>query len=204
MPCRPPTEILLPDGRSLADVLDRHRRWLWLMDDDSRADLRDAVLRDADLRDADLRGADLRGAVLSRADLRRADLRDADLRDADLSVEVPVIPGIHQAVYAAATSRPDALDMGVWHRGEDIGETHSCGTAHCRAGWVVTLAGEPGRALEAALGSPSAAAALIYAASDPTLDHTPDFSASVPNAVALADMERLARAEALRAPVTPA
>jgi uncharacterized protein YjbI with pentapeptide repeats len=66
----------------------------------------------------DLSDADLRGAVLSDADLRGADLSDAVLRGADLSDAVlrgaPIIPNIHQAVYAAA-SQPGALDMGSWH-----------------------------------------------------------------------------------------
>ena len=52
---------------------------------------------------------------------------------------VPVIPEIHKAVYAAC-SQPEALDMSDWH---------TCDTTHCRAGWVVHLAGEAGRKLEA-------------------------------------------------------
>jgi hypothetical protein len=157
------------------------------------ADLRDADLRDADLRDADLRGADLRDAVLSGAVLRDADLRDADLRGAVLRGAVlsgavlrdcPVkIPNIHSAVYGAA-SKPQALDMGHWH---------TCETTHCRAGWVVALAGEGGRALEWAYGTP-AAAAMIYMASDPKLERVPDFYCS--NQEALDDMRRLAEAEA--------
>jgi hypothetical protein len=173
------------------------------------ADLRDADLREADLRDAklshadlvraDLRGAGLRGAVLrgavlcdtdlSHADLRHADLSGALLHGADLSGAVlhgadlsgttpdgiPVVPDIHAAVYAAA-SADGALDMERWH----------CGTTHCRAGWVVTLAGEAGTALERRLGT-SAAAALIYQASDPTLERVPSFHAS--NEAALADMK---------------
>jgi hypothetical protein len=152
------------------------------------ADLRDAVLsgavlRDAVLRDADLRDADLRDAVLRDADLRDADLRGADLRGADLR-DCPVkIPNIHSAVYGAA-SKPQALDMGHWH---------TCETTHCRAGWVVALAGEGGRALEWAYGTP-AAAAMIYMASDPKLERVPDFYCS--NQEALDDMRRLAEAEA--------
>ena len=134
--------------------------------------LRGADLRGADLSGADLRGADLRGAVLSGADLRGADLRDA-----------PVILNIHQAIYAAA-SQPDALDMGDWHK---------CATTHCRAGWVVTLAGEAGARLESEIGTP-AAATMIYLASDPKIDRFPNFYAT--NADALADMKRLAEQEA--------
>ena len=93
--------------------------------------------------------------------------------------DAPVIPDIHRAVYEAA-SRPGALDMSDWH----------CGTAHCRAGWVVTLAGEAGRALEARIGTANAAC-LIYAASDPSRP-VPDFYCD--DATALADMKRMAEA----------
>ena len=139
----------------------------------SGADLSDAVLRGAVLRGAVLRGADLRGADLSDAVLRGAVLRGADLRDFPVKIE-----NIHQKVYEAA-SQEGALDMGAWH----------CGTVHCRAGWVVTLAGDAGKAIEWALGTP-AAAALIYQASDPQLERVPDFYCS--NEAALADMARLA------------
>jgi hypothetical protein len=147
----------------------------------SDADLSDADLRGADLSDADLRGADLRDAVFSGAVLSDADLRGADLRDAVFS-GVPVIPQIHQAVYAAA-SQPGALNMGSWH---------SCETTHCRAGWVITLAGKAGRDLEWRMG-PGAAAALIYVASDRSLQRIPNFFAT--NDDALADMQRLAERE---------
>ena len=176
----------------------------------SGADLRDVVLRGADLlgvvlrgadlsgadlRDADLRDADLLGVVLWDADLRDADLRDAVLRGADLSGAVlrgadlfgailsgaPVIADIHAKVYAAA-SKPGALDMGKWH----------CGTSHCRAGWVVTLAGKDGADLEAKIGTPAAAMA-IYMASDPErwkTERLPNFYCD--NETALADMARMA------------
>lgn len=127
-----------------------------------------------------LRGADLSGANLSEADLSGADLSGADLRGAYLS-GAPVIDDIHAKVYAAA-SQPGALDMGSWH----------CGTSHCRAGWVVTLAGQPGLDLEAKIGTPAAAMA-IYMASDPERwknERLPDFYCD--NATALADMARMA------------
>jgi len=153
--------------------------------------LRDAYLRGAYLRDAYLRGADLSGADLSYANLRGADLSGANLRGADLSGAdlsyanlnyAPIIPNIHQRVYEAA-SQPDALDMGDWHK---------CGTTHCRAGWVVVLAGDEGKALEDSIGT-AAAASLIYLASDPTLEKFPSFYCS--NDEALEDMKRLAELE---------
>ena len=91
--------------------------------------------------------------------------------------EVPIIPNIHQAVYEAA-SQPGLLDMGNWH----------CGTTHCRAGWVVTLAGEAGKALEAATSTPFAAM-QIYRASDPTWRMSDFFDS---NESALADMKAMA------------
>ena len=142
-----------------------------------RVDLRNADLRDADLRDADLSGANLRDADLSGANLRDADLRDAnlrrvdlsgaDLRDADLrDVEIPKIPHIDARILDAIEGG-GTLEMNNWH---------TCGTSHCRAGWVITLVGEPGAKLEALLG-PAAAGALIYAASRPE-QRIPDFYSS--------------------------
>ena len=139
------------------------------------------AVRWARKKDANLHGADLSGADLSDANLRDANLGGADLSGADLG-DCPVkIPNIHQTVFEAA-SQPNALDMGTWH----------CGTTHCRAGWVVTLAGEGGKALEYAMGT-SAAATMIYMASDPKLEKVPNFYAT--NAEAMDDMRRLAKAE---------
>jgi len=180
-----------------ANLIDADLRDANLIDADlSGADLRDANLIDADLyranlidadlhranlsganmRDANLRGADLRGANLSGANLSGANMRDANLIDAPFKIE-----GIHSKVYEAA-AQPGALDMSTWH----------CGTTHCRAGWVVELAGGAGKALEWAMGTP-AAAAMIYLASDPKIEKMPDFYCD--NATALADMKRLADAE---------
>jgi hypothetical protein len=175
-----------------ANLRDANLRGADLRDADLRdadlsgANLRDANLRGADLRDANLRGADLSDANLRDANLRGADLRDANLSDANLSDAnlrgVPKIEKIHQAVYAAA-SQPGALDMQSWH---------TCDTTHCRAGWVVHLAGDAGRAMEWCLGT-SAAAAMIYLASDPNIGNIPDFHAT--NEAAMEDMKRLAEAE---------
>ena len=72
--------------------------------------------------------------------------------------------------------------MNAWH----------CGTAHCRAGWVVTLAGDAGIALEARIGT-AAAALAIYLASDPSRwlrEQLPNFYSS--DVDALKDMKRMA------------
>ena len=74
-----------------------------------------------------------------------------------------------------------------------MGDWHTCDTTHCRAGWVVTLAGEEGKALEEKIGTP-AAATLIYLKSDPKIERVPDFYCG--NDDALADMKRLAEQEA--------
>ena len=172
----------------------------------SGAYLRDAYLSGANLSGANLRGANLRGANLSGANLSGAYLRDAYLSGAYLSGAnlsganlrgadwLPKIENIHATVLAAA-SKPEALDMGNWHR------DGYCGTTHCRAGWIVVLAGEGGKVLEGAYGTP-AAAALIYQASDPSLERVPDFYAG--NADALADMKRLAELEAAKSADTTA
>jgi hypothetical protein len=92
---------------------------------------------------------------------------------------VPVIENIHQRVLDAV-SAPNALDMGNWH---------TCETTHCRAGWVVQLAGEAGKALEAFHDTPLAAY-LIYKASSPIKVSFPQFY--VDNEKALADIRRCA------------
>ena len=150
------------------------------------ADLTGADLSRADLTGANLTDANLTGANLTYANLTGANLTDANLTDAEW---IPRINNIHQAVYAAA-SAPGALNMMSWH------SDGFCGTTHCRAGWVTHLAGDAGRVMDGIMG-PSAAAALIYFASDPTMTKVPDFHAT--NAEAMADMKAMAEAEAARA-----
>jgi hypothetical protein len=58
----------------------------------------------------------------------------------------------------AVTSKTGALDMDDWHS--------ECGTTHCRAGWVVSLAGKQGLELEKQLGTPLAAAKIYSESSD--------------------------------------
>jgi hypothetical protein len=125
------------------------------------------------------------GYAVLEAVKKGVDLSNADLGNVG---SVPKIKNIHRAVYAAA-SVEGALDMDSWHK------YGYCGTTHCRAGWVVVLAGEEGRALEDTFGT-AMAAAIIYQASDPSLECIPDFYTS--DFYALADMKRLAEAEAAK------
>ena len=78
-----------------------------------------------------------------------------------------------------------------------MSDWHTCDTTHCRAGWVVTLAGKAGKTLET-YWTTNHAAWLIYRASDPGIvGRRPNFFAT--NDEALADMRRLADQEAAAA-----
>ena len=70
---------------------------------------------------------------------------------------------------------------------------HTCKNTHCRAGWVVTLAGEAGKKLEARFDT-LLAAMKIYDASDPSFKINPCRFFD-DNEEALADMKKLARAK---------
>ncbi len=145
------------------------------------ANLKGADLEGSDLKYANLEGASFEGANLENANLECADLRGANLKGVILrGSDIPTIENIHQKVFAAASSE-NALDMDNWHK---------CATTHCRAGWVVHLAGDRGYALERAFRSTPLAAALIYQKSDPGLEKVPDFYTT--DAIALKDMKRLA------------
>ena len=68
---------------------------------------------------------------------------------------------------------------------------HSCETTHCRAGWVVHLAGEAGYALESFFNT-ELAAMKIYRASGFEINPSRFYDSDDD---ALADMKRLAEAE---------
>ena len=93
---------------------------------------------------------------------------------------MPKIEDIHANVFAAV-SQPDALDMGSWH---------TCSTTHCRAGWVVHLAGEAGYALER-FHNTALAAQLIYRESGYEISPARFYES---NEVAMEDMRKLADA----------
>lgn len=97
---------------------------------------------------------------------------------------IPTIENIHQRVYATA-SQPGALNMDNWH---------SCDTTHCRAGWVVHLAGKQGYALEKKT-SALFAAMQIYKASGSPINPVRFFDS---NKQAMADMKKCAEKEAAK------
>jgi len=74
-----------------------------------------------------------------------------------------------------------------------MGDWHTCNSTHCRAGWVVHLAGEAGYALER-FHDTALAAQLIYRESSPTLPVSPPRFYE-DNETAMADMQRMAEAE---------
>lgn len=98
--------------------------------------------------------------------------------------ETPIIPNIHALVLEAVTAPNHGFDMGNWH---------SCETTHCRGGWVVTLAGEAGKKLEAAT-TAEFAAMQIYKASSPIRVSPVRFYETTE--VAMADIKRCAAEEA--------
>ena len=78
-------------------------------------------------------------------------------------------------------TQPGALNMGDWH---------TCENTHCRGGWVISLAGKEGKALEQFF-DPLLAAMKIYDASCPGYKINPArFFDS--NEEALEDMRKLA------------
>lgn len=182
-----------------------------------RCDFRKADLRGADFYRADLKGCDFRNANLRRADLRKAIISDCDFTGAQFLMEdgrmkirgltVPIIPNIHKQLWERVKKDPSRLQMNYWHASKDSDGFHdawdniriteecetraqrgsACNTTHCRAGWVIQLAGKKGYRLEMMLGPP-AAAALIYIASGVT--KIPNFYAD--NGPALRAIQRAA------------
>lgn len=108
----------------------------------------------------------------------------------NLQAITPKIENIHQTIYAAV-SQPQALNMASWH---------SCDTTHCRAGWIVHLAGEQGYALEKQVDT-LFAAMLIYKASGYEISPNRFFDS---NEDAMADMKRLADEEKAKNDATTA
>jgi hypothetical protein len=106
--------------------------------------------------------------------------------------ETPIIEDIHQKVFQAVTD--GKLKMNSWHEDESKNENGEyCGTTHCRAGWVIALAGKEGVEYESIFGTENAAL-QIYHKSSPEIKVSPTrFYQS--DEVALEDIERCANEE---------
>jgi hypothetical protein len=113
-----------------------------------------ANLAGADLSDANLAGADLAYANLSDANLAYANLAGADLAGANLTRATGLIRPTSEeiarldAVREIVLARPERLQMSDWHSREwdpshTPEEEHSCGSAHCIAGWLQALSPDP-------------------------------------------------------------
>lgn len=76
-----------------------------------------------------------------------------------------------------------------------MGHWHACDTMHCRAGWVVTLAGPEGKKLEVETSTLFAAMQIYHKSSDIKVSPPRFFE---PNEVAMKDMERCAAEEAAK------
>jgi hypothetical protein len=158
----------------------------------TRANLADAYLAGANLADAYLAGANLAGANLAdannvpetngtetiteptdRAERQRARAERYRARNPD----VPIIENLDAQILEIVDSGKGRLKMDTWH---------TCETTHCRAGWAVTLAGDPGKTLENQYG-PQEAGRRIYLAS---AGRAPWFFGD--NETALADMREQA------------
>lgn len=111
------------------------------------------------------------------------DCRDSSKKNAE-KIIIHKIENIHQKVLDSASKTDCSLIIGEWQ---------TCETTHCRAEWVIFLAGEEGKKLEDHLGTPLAAA-KIYEESSKIEVHWPlRFFES--NEVAMADMRQCAELE---------
>jgi hypothetical protein len=75
-----------------------------------------------------------------------------------------------------------------------MADVHTCETTHCRAGWIVTLAGDAGKKLESHFNW-ELAAMLIYRESGSPINPARFYDSDQD---AMADMKRLAEEEALK------
>ncbi len=74
-----------------------------------------------------------------------------------------------------------------------MGSWHTCAETHCRAGWVITLAGKEGKALEKRFDTCLAAMKIYNASSN--LEKISPVRFFETNEDALADMKRMAEKE---------
>jgi hypothetical protein len=107
---------------------------------------------------------------------------------------IPKIENIHSKVLKAVKADEYKLEMDGWHKDEKIEKGAHCGTTHCRAGFVVFLAGKAGYELEKATSTEFAAKQIYKASSKIPVSPVRFFE---PNEIAMADIERCAELERL-------
>jgi hypothetical protein len=100
-------------------------------------------------------------------------------------LKIPVISNIHEKVLAAVSAE-NALEMK---------RVHTCETTHCRAGWVIALAGKEGFELEEKTSWQFAANAIYHASSKIEVGMMQFFKS---NDEAMADIKRCAELEILQ------
>ncbi len=105
-----------------------------------------------------------------------------DVKAENAILNIPKIENIHSAVLSAV-EQPEAFDMSAWH---------TCDTTHCRAGWVVTLAGKEGKALEDQTSTEFAAMMIYKESSDIRVSPVRFYE---DNEIAMADIIRCATEE---------
>ncbi len=118
------------------------------------ANLSRVDLSGANLSSANLSSANLSGAYLSGADLEGADLSRADLSGVAESLGIATDPMLPARIVDQISEHPESWNQGTWHT--------SCGTCHCIAGFATHLSGDLGRYLDKSLGTPTAAALLLW------------------------------------------
>lgn len=96
---------------------------------------------------------------------------------------LPKIDGIHNAVLNAIKADGCSLEMGNWH---------TCETTHCRAGWVVHIAGSRAKELESYTSTEFAAMQIYKASSNIPVPPTRFYGS---NESAMVDIERCAELE---------
>jgi uncharacterized protein YjbI with pentapeptide repeats len=143
------------DGSNLAEVLEESAKY-WKNEGGSIANLSGANLSGANLSDANLSGAHLSRANLShanlsranlsranlshanlnRANLNRANLSHANLNRADLSGTIGITPITKESIALVLKIAEIVIADNTKLQMRSV---HSCGAAHCGAGWVCTL-----------------------------------------------------------------
>ena len=109
-----------------------------------------------------------------------------------LMPQPPIISNIHTKVLDAIKNCN--LEMSSWHQDRNVNSDGAyCGTTHCRAGWVIAIAGKEGVALESIFGTENAAM-QIYHKSSPNIPVSPVRFYET-NEIAMADIIRCAELE---------